>query len=79
VKEGKATLLSQDMFLWYIMNTGLGQPRNHPGCSDKKILNSTARNRTPATQFISRNKKQCMGQTECFIIITKDLTRYDIG
>jgi len=55
------------------MNKEQGQPKNNPGCSDKKILNSTARNRTPATQFISSNKNQCMGQTGCFINITKDL------
>jgi hypothetical protein len=56
VKEDKAPLLTQDMFLWYIMKKGLGQPKNHPGCSDKKILNSMARNRTLAIQFIGSNK-----------------------
>jgi hypothetical protein len=51
------------------MNTGLGQPKNHPGRRDKKILNSTATNRTPATQFISSNKKQCMGQTGYLLLL----------
>ena len=34
---------------------------------------SNARNRTPATQFLSRNKEQCTGQAGCFINITKNL------
>jgi hypothetical protein len=72
VKEDRPPLSSKDTFLWYMMNKGLGQTKYQPGCSDK-ILNSTARNRTPAIQFVRSNKQPCMGQTGCFINATKDL------